>query len=298
VIAPAAGGTFSGVSIASVLDSSVPTELPLAFLPGSSLPGTPNRPPIRRGVGLNASPANFMMESSKVRRDPHSKLKAVIIDGGRFSALIYRCEANDPQSKGSWSEKLFRDCVRDNARWLEELGVRVSMLDWVHNEVLQKNHAKYNISLFAFLVENPTEQACFDLGELIMANINALEGEKGAKLFLDKENFFWLPKEKMVWASVIGHEKALNNLILNFANNEAPPPDFYIKNERIIHSYFQRGMLPLKYAQVLHAPMREVHPLQRPLNTTYENEGNVVELKNDQNAVDGEDEFFLEEIED
>jgi hypothetical protein len=186
-----------------------------------------------------------------------SYLRAVIIPGPEFSAIMFRCESVDPlQLNGPWSDKIFFDAVKHQSNWVKTYGIVEDIYYWHHLNEPQLNQKNYKLRLFAVFTENiPDEGMAIKLGKLICNQINITPGNN-TTISVKEDYYFWLD-QPVVWSDVIGHEQAFKEII----NHKGQPySGFFEEHEELIHSYFHPCSFDHSLARALYAPNTSLHP--------------------------------------
>jgi len=177
------------------------------------------------------------------------------------NAIIVRFKsANANPMVNAWSEKVLYDEIKARKEWTNQLNFHDRTLNWYHNNTPMRNERGYFMRLFCIYTkgEPPTRPSLLHLGRHICAQLNAIKGNDTVTT-LDEATCFWLDPINVVWADVIGFDEALKNLMKE-TSTPLPYDGFYEAHENTIHTYFHQRSLDIEFADILFAPMRELHP--------------------------------------
>jgi len=168
--------------------------------------------------------------------------------------------ANANPMVNAWSEKVLYNEIKARKEWTNQLNFHDRTLNWYHNNTPMRNERGYFMRLFCIYTkgEPPTRPSLLHLGRHICAQLNAIKGNDTVTT-LDEATCFWLDPINVVWADVIGFDEALKNLMKE-TSTPFPYDGFYEAHENTIHTYFHRRSLDIELADILFAPMRELHP--------------------------------------
>jgi hypothetical protein len=187
------------------------------------------------------------------------KLRAVIINGTDNDAtVVLRCELSPPSFSTNWTEKLFYDAIRRNETWTTMLNISPNTMHWFDGEILQVNNKGFAICLFTIYMSTfPPARLILDVAQHICEQLNNIEGNN-MMITVDPSTFFW-KRGEVVWADVIGSQKAYDTIILMKGQ---PYPGFFQQNESFIYTYFHRGSIPDTVLEALctHPPTLEDLP--------------------------------------
>ena len=171
--------------------------------------------------------------------DTDSKLRAVLIHSISESAIVLRCEPNDPNNtSGSASEKVLLQAVNDGLYIVEQFNISSEQLLWYDRNTPMKNKGGVPIKMvyIPLMGRLHPKDTIIRLAHEMCCAINNLPGNN-TTISMDSENFFWLP-DGAVWSDVIGVDAALTTLELIFRE---PNPRYYRQNRIKINDFFHVG---------------------------------------------------------
>ena len=187
--------------------------------------------------------------------DTGSKLRAVLIHSISESAIVLRCEPNDPNNiTGSTSEKVLLQAVNDGLYIVDQFNISSEQLLWYDRNISMKNKDGVPIKMvyIPLMGRLHPKDTIIRLAHEMCCAINNLPGNN-TTISMDSENFFWLP-DGAVWSDVIGVDAALTTLELIFRE---PNPRYYRQNRIKIDDFFHVGSFENDLAHIclLRPPM-------------------------------------------
>jgi len=171
--------------------------------------------------------------------DTGSKLRAVLIHSISESAIVLRCEPNDPNNiSGSTSEKVLLQAVNDGLYIVDQFNISSEQLLWYDQNMPMKNKDGVPIKMvyIPLMGRLHPKDTIIRLAHEMCRAINNMPGNN-TTISVDLENFFWLP-DGAVWSDVIGVDAAFTTLKLIFRE---PNPGYYRKNRIKINDFFHIG---------------------------------------------------------
>jgi len=140
-----------------------------------------------------------------------SSLRCVVVSGAGLQkpAIVFRFQANDPNSNGSWAEKCMNDAIKDREEWVQQLEFDSGVLQWYDGNVAMKNMRNFPVRLFVIYTENmPSKKdILIELGQHICNQINRRPENKTTSS-VDPNSYFWI-EDTVVWSDIIGCQAAL-----------------------------------------------------------------------------------------
>ena len=123
------------------------------------------------------------------------------------------------------------------------------------HSIYENNLPSCNNNEFPFCVfkittlTKPTRQILLMLGNALCDALNGIRQNTNT-VCLEPENLFWFTQSNMVWADIVGDEKAQEYLLQKLGDT-AYQMNVYEQNKDLIHSHFRPNKLPSDLNQIL-----------------------------------------------
>ena len=86
---------------------------------------------------------------------------------------------------------------------------------------------------------------------------------------LETDNLFWLTQSNLVWADIVGDDKAQEYLLQKLGDT-AYQTNLYDQNKDLIHSHFRPNKLPSELIQILGIDTNEFRSVTQQISTESE----------------------------
>ena len=171
--------------------------------------------------------------------------------------LIFFRFVPDVQPNGNYTEMFMFNAVKDN----DPIFCRNLNVSHTWHAIYENNLPSCNRNGFPFRAfkittsTKPTRQILGMLGNTLCEALNGIRQTTNT-VHLEPENLFWLTQSNLVWADIVGDDKA-QEYLLQKLGDMAYQMNVYDQNKDLIHSHFRPNRLPSKLNQLLGVETQE-----------------------------------------
>ena len=184
--------------------------------------------------------------------------------------LIFFHFVPDVQPHGNYTEMYMFNAVRNkDPTFCKNFNVSHTWHSIYENNLPSCN--KNGFSFRAFKITTSTKPTCQILVMLGNALCDALNGirQNTNTVRLETDNLFWLTQSNLVWADIVGDDKA-QEYLLEKLGDMAYQTNLYDQNKDLIHSHFHPNRLPSELNQILGIDTKEFHSATQQISTESE----------------------------
>ena len=165
--------------------------------------------------------------------------------------LIFFCFVPDVQPHGNYSEMYMFNAVKNkDPTFCKNFNVSHTWHSIYEDNLPSCNHRGFSFRAFKITTSTkPTRQILVLLGNALCDALNGI-GENTNTVRLETDNLFWLTQSTLVWADIVGDDKAQEYLLQKLGDT-AYHTNSYDQNKDLIHSHFRPNQLPSELNQIL-----------------------------------------------
>ena len=198
-------------------------------------------------VTLDALGLNLVVETpwpgGTTRHPKTSVLKFAVVRELQQYLIFFRF-VPDVQPHGNYTEMYMFDAVRNkDPTFCKNFNVSHTWHSIYEDNLPSCNQKGFSFCAFKITTSTkPTRQILVMLGNALCDTLNGIRQNTNT-VRLETDNLFWLTQSKLVWADIVGDDKAQEYLLQKLGDT-AYQTNSYDQNKDLIHSHFRPNKLP------------------------------------------------------
>ena len=213
-------------------------------------------------VMLDALGLNPVVEApwtgGTTRHPKTSVLKFAVVKELQQYLIFFRF-VPDVQLHGNYTEMYMFNMVRNkDPTFCKNFNVSRTWHSIYEDNLPSCNKNGFSFRAFKITTSTkPTSQILVMLGNALCDALNGIRQNTNT-VHLETDNLFWLTQSNLVWADIVGDDKA-QEYLLEKLGDTAYQTNLYDQNKDLIHSHFRPNRLPSELNQILGIDTEQFH---------------------------------------